>query len=159
MAASATWVGRYLDVLGLAREAPSIAALGRIAEAQARRVVFANATSVLRRRANLGLPVPPVDCEALLETWEQRRGGGVCFEVVEMLSRLLVALGYQARPLLARISFPGSHQAVLVELDGACFLLDAGNGAPFFTPIPLDRVTEVRHAGLAYRFRPDEAAN
>ncbi|MHB8575343.1 MAG: arylamine N-acetyltransferase [Dehalococcoidia bacterium] len=49
---------------------------------------------------------------------------------------------------MARNSFGG---------DGARYLVDAGNGAPFFTPIPLDRTTEVRGVGLAYRFRPDAA--
>jgi hypothetical protein len=33
-------------------------------------------------------------------------------------------------------------------------MIDVGNGAPFVEPIPLDGEFEVRHAGLAYRFRP-----
>jgi arylamine N-acetyltransferase len=154
---SSAWVERYLTLLGLEREEPGAAALARIAEAHTRRVVFANVSSLLRRRANSRAPVPPIDCEALLADWEAERGGGVCFEVVELLSRLLVALGYHARPALGRISFPGSHQAVLVEVDGGRYLVDAGNGAPFFAPIPLGDATEVRHAGLAYRFRPGES--
>ncbi len=31
--------------------------------------------------------------------------------------------------------------------------MDLGNGAPFLEPIPLEGEVEVRHAGLAYRFR------
>jgi arylamine N-acetyltransferase len=93
-----------------------------------------------------------------LESSEHHRGGGVCFEVAEMFSRLLVALGYHAYLVLAQISFPGSHQAVVVELHGRSYLADVSNGAPFFEPIPLDRVVEIRRFGLAYRFRPGEAA-
>jgi arylamine N-acetyltransferase len=43
----------------------------------------------------------------------------------------------------------------LVRLGEAQFLVDAGNGAPFLEPIPLQEAVEIRRAGLAYRFRPD----
>lgn len=101
--------------------------------------------------------MPAPDPEELLANWEAGRGGGVCFEMTDMLHRLLASLGYRAHPVLAQISFPGSHQAVLVEIDGARYLGDAGNGAPFWEPIPVDRPYEVHHAGLAFRFRPGDA--
>src|SRR5262249_21756180 len=41
--------------------------------------------------------------------------------------------------------------------DGGSFLLDVGNGSPHFDPIPLEGTMEVRHTGLAYRFRPGDA--
>jgi arylamine N-acetyltransferase len=76
-----------------------------------------------------------------------------------MYSGLLSALGYDARLILNRgVSWDGGHQAVVVELDGARYLLDVGNGSPHFDPIPLDGPVEVRHAGLAYRFRPGDSA-
>jgi arylamine N-acetyltransferase len=72
-----------------------------------------------------------------------------------MFRRLLVELDYAARPTLARISFPGSHQASIVGLDGREYLVDVANGAPFFAPIPLDAETVLRRGGLAWRFHPD----
>jgi arylamine N-acetyltransferase len=57
------------------------------------------------------------------------------------------------------MAFPGAHQAVLVELDSQRYLVDVGNGAPFFEPIPLKGEVEVRRAGLAYRFRADDRAD
>jgi N-hydroxyarylamine O-acetyltransferase len=155
--ASEAWVGRYLDLLGVDHAPPDLAALGRLTSAHLSAVPFENVTSILRRRAVGGGPVPPLDPEVLLAAWEQKRGGGLCFEVTDMLGRLLVALGYRAHPVLGFITFLGSHQAVLVELDGRRYLVDVGNGAPFFEPIPLDGPVEVRRAGLAYRFRPGEA--
>jgi arylamine N-acetyltransferase len=74
-----------------------------------------------------------------------------------MFGRLLGALGYPVLPIAGEISFPGSHQALLVGVGGARWLVDVGNGAPFFEPIPLDRPFEVRRAGLGYRFRADPA--
>jgi len=154
MDVSRDWLRRYLDLLEVERARPSAAALARLTRAQVLRVTFENVTSLLRHDAHRGEPMPPLDPEELLDGWERRRGGGVCFEVTEMLGRLLGALGYRVHPVVATISFPGSHQALVAELDGARLLVDAGNGAPFLEPIPLDRVVEVRRAGLAYRFRP-----
>ena len=152
---SPAWVGRYLALLGVDHGAPSLEALGRLTRAHICTIPFENVTAILRRRAHPAGPVPPVDPEALLESWERGCGGEVCFELAEMFSRLLVALGYRAYSVLARISFPGSHQAVLVELDGRAYLAEVANGAPFFEPIPLDRPVEIRRVGLTYRFRPD----
>ena len=156
--ASRDWVRRYLGLLGVDHPAPGPEGLGRLTRAHLAAVPFENVTSILRRRADLGRPVAPLDPEALLAAWEQKRGGGLCFEVAELFGRLLVALGYRAHVVLGTITFLGSHQAVLVELDGRRYLVDAGNGAPFFEPIPLDGPFEARRAGLAYRFRPDEGA-
>jgi len=58
--------------------------------------------------------------------------------------------------VLGYITFPGSHQALLVQMGDARFLVDVGNGAPFFEPILLREAAEIRRAGLVYRFRPDE---
>lgn len=156
---SSDWVRRYLDLLGVERpSSPSLSALTALTRAQVLRVPFENVTSLLRSRAHLGRPVPPIDAEDLLTSWEQSRGGGVCFEAAEVFGRLLKELGYSVGSAMGLIAFPGSHQALLVELGGMHYLVDAANGAPFLEPIPLDRTVEVRRAGLAYRFRPGGAA-
>jgi arylamine N-acetyltransferase len=152
----ADWVRRYLNLLGVARAEPSRAALSALTSAHVRAVAFENVTALLRRAAHPVGPVPALDFDTLLRNWEAGRGGGVCFEVAGMFGRLLENLGYNVVAILAQISFPGSHQALVVELDGDRLLVDVGNGAPFFQPIPLDRSFEVRSAGLAYRFRQDE---
>lgn len=156
--APAAWIDRYLHLLGVAHAEPDLATLGRLAGAHLAAVPFENVTSILRRRAHLGRPVPPLDPDAILAAWEEKRSGGLCFEVADTFCRLLAALGFRARVVLGLITFLGSHQAVLVEVDGRRYLIDVANGAPFFEPIPLDGPVEVRRAGLAYRFRPGDAA-
>jgi arylamine N-acetyltransferase len=94
----------------------------------------------------------------MLATWEQRTGGGVCFEVAGMVSKLLGELGYQAHVVLGQITFPASHQAVVVRLREGPYMLDLGVGAPLPDPIPLIRASEYHVAGLGYRFRPDLAS-
>ncbi len=158
MKASPDWIGRYLHLLDVDDPKPDLETLGRLVRAHLSTVPFENVTSILRRRAHLGQPVPPLDPKTLLTAWEQKRGGGLCYEEADTFGRLLVALGFRARVVLGFITFLGSHHAVLVEVDGRRYLVDVGNGAPFFEPIPLDRPFEVRRAGLAYRFRPGDAA-
>ena len=153
---SPAWIARYLRLLGVPQEPPSLPALRRLTRAHLLAVPFANTTALRRRRAHLGRPAPPPDPEALLTSWEQEQLGGVCFDVSLMVNRLLGGLGYRARQVMGKISFAGSHQCVQVALDGERFLVDVGNGAPFFEPIPAHEETEVRVGGLAYRFRPGD---
>ncbi len=156
---SADWVRRYLSLLGLEPAPPSFAFLSALTRSQVLSVPFENVTAILRRAGSQHESVPSLDLEALLSNWEQKRGGGVCFELAPMFGALLGCLGFRCTSVLGRISFPGSHQAVLVEIDGGRYLVDVSNGAPFFSPIPLNRTTEVRVAGLAFRFRPGESSD
>ena len=153
------WVDRYLTLLGEPAAEPSLPAISALIRAQFRTVTFENVTSLLRRAATPDGPVPPLDPEALLANWEAERGGGVCYEISAMFHRLIRTLGYDAELVLAQISIPDGHQALQVRLDGARYLVDVGTGSPIFRPIPLTGTTEFRHAGLNYRFRPDEPSH
>lgn len=150
------WTARYLTLLGVEREAPSLDALTRLVHAHVLAVTFENVTALLRWRAHPAGPVPAPDPLALLDAWERRRGGGVCFDITAMVLPLLTSLGYQAHLILGHISGPFGHQAIVVHLDGRRYLVDLGNGAPLFAPIPLDGVSEVHRHGLGFRFRPGD---
>ena len=152
---SPSWVDRYLRFLGLDREPPSRDALARLVRAQIQRVAFENVTAILRRATTGAGPVPPPDPEGLLEAWESGRGGGVCFDLAPTFRRLLDGLGYPVQPLLAQISFPGSHHATLVDVDDRRYLVDVGSGSPLWEPVPLGETVEVEHVGIHYRLRPD----
>jgi arylamine N-acetyltransferase len=157
---SQTWIDDYLELLGLDREPTTLAYLKRLTRAHLARVPFENITSILRRAAAGTAAVPPLDRDVELHSWRERRGGGLCFEVTDMFGTLLSSLGFQTEPVIAVISFPGSHQSLLVHIDGRRYLVDAGNGAPFFEAVPVsdgDPPFEFGHAGLSYRFRADGA--
>ena len=153
--ASAQWTDRYLQVLGIPREAPSLAHLTALIDAQFRAVPFENVTSLMRRGAIAEGPVPAVDLAHLLDNWEAKRGGGVCFETVAMFRQLLTNLGYDVRRCLAQISIPDGHQALLVTLDGNDWLVDVGTGSPVFRPIPLDQPDALTCGGVHFRFHAD----
>jgi N-hydroxyarylamine O-acetyltransferase len=149
------WTGRYLALLGLQPAAPDRAFLDAIIRAH-RAITFENVSSLVRRHAAGDGPVPQLDLDAVMDAWVARGGGGVCYEVGSMLGRLLDDLGYVVYPVLAQISFPGSHSALMVDLDGRQLLVDVGNGQPIFEAIPADEPFEIDRAGLRYRFRLDE---
>lgn len=151
---SDAWIRRYLAFLGVVGRAPSPDALAGLVRAHSLTVPFENVTALLRRRDHPVGAVPPPDPESLLAAWERRAGGGVCFEIVPMVSRLLIGLGYEAHAVLGQISLPNGHQAVVVRLHGRRYLVDLGNGAPLFEPIPLDDLPfEIHRHGLSFRFR------
>jgi arylamine N-acetyltransferase len=154
---STDWVRRYLSLLSVEAEPPSYQALARLVRAHLETVPFENVSSLIRAAAAGAGPIPPLDLDAQLVGWEERCAGGICFEVTNTFTRLLVGLGYQAAPLLAQISFPGSHSAILVQLNGERYLIDVANGAPFWQPVPLMGEFSLQHAGLSYRFRPGES--
>lgn len=151
------WTQRYLRLLNTEGEAPSLAALARLTRAHMLTVPFGNVTSLLRYRAHRTGDMPPLDLNDLLLQWEEGRGSGVCFEIAWAFSRLLTDLGYAAFPVPGAIgTVMGGHQAIIVAFGAARYLVEVGNGTPIFDPVPVDRVVEVRHVGLAYRFRPGD---
>lgn len=158
-AATAVWTRRYLALLNVPAGPPSVERLSALVRAHMLTVPFENITSILRRRDHPEGPVPQPDPELLLSNWEQRAGGGVCFEIAMMFDRLLVALGYQTYLVLGQISLPFGHQANIVELLGKRYLVDMGSGAPIWSPQLLDNgPTEVHVHGLKYRFRAGDDA-
>ena len=153
------WARRYLNLLGLAPpQTPDLEWLHTFGAAHLRAVPFSNVTAILRRLASDGESVPAVDRESQLSAWEGATGGGVCFEVADMVWALLTGLGFEAHIVLGQITFPGSHQAVVVRLREGPYMVDLGCGAPLPEPIPLIRDSEYHVAGLGYRFRPDLAS-
>lgn len=150
------WYRRYLDMLGLEPAPPSLANLNAIVRAH-REIPFESISSLMRRAATMKGPVPPLDLNVMLDTWERHAGGGVCYEFGAMLGELLDHLGYQPVPNLARISFPGSHSALIVQLPEGRHIADVGNGQPIFEAIPIDTPFEFTRGGLGYRFWLDHS--
>lgn len=155
---STEWRDRYLQLLELEPAPPSLEWLTRFGKAHLRHVPFSNHSAVLRRHGAGAGAVPALDTDAVLSAWERGAAGGVCFEVCGPVYRLLETLDYKPYTVLGQITFPASHQAVVVELDGVSYMLDLGVGAPLPDPIPLERVSEYHAAGLSYRYRPDMVA-
>jgi N-hydroxyarylamine O-acetyltransferase len=109
----------------------------------------------LQRAHRLAIPFENLDIpigrgielapERVFDKLVTRRRGGYCFEQNSLFLGLLRALGYEARPLLARVwvmaeeTPPLTHTFNLVRLDGADYVADVGFGGGF---APLLRLAE-----------------
>lgn len=118
----------YLHRIGL-DSAPSLdrEGLTQLHRAQFFSIPFENLDIQLGKTIRL-------DPEALVEKLIHRRRGGYCFELNGLLLMALKALGFKARPLLARVHLndPPSgrtHQLNAVQLGSETWLVDAGFGA------------------------------
>lgn len=111
----------------------------------------------------LRLPVK-LDIESLQTKLVHSRRGGFCFEQNGLLRQILLALGYQSRPLGARVVWnsppdytpPRTHMVQLLAIDGESYMVDVGFGGMTPTaPLRLapDLVQETPHE--PFRFAKD----
>jgi len=80
---------------------------------------------------------------ALFDKIVAGRRGGYCFEQNGLFLRILDSVGFEARPLLARVWLgaepvpPRTHTFNLVRLDGEDLVVDVGFGGSFVPPMKL----------------------
>lgn len=114
--------------------APTLATLNGIVAAHAQAIPFENLDVLLNRGINL----EPAAIERKLI---HSRRGGYCFEQNTLLLSVLEALGFQVKPISARVRVqrprdftpPRTHMFLRVELDGESWLADVGLGSSSLT--------------------------
>ena len=145
---------RYLKLLDLRREKPSITALTRIVRQHLITIPFEN-ISKLYRLKTVGLRRMP-DLARYLEGIEQFHFGGTCYANNYFLHTLLRHLGYDADLCGADMSRPDVHIVNVVRVEGREFVVDAGYGAPFLEPLPRDLAVDfvVNQGDDRYVLRP-----
>jgi N-hydroxyarylamine O-acetyltransferase len=85
-----------------------------------------------------------VDSTSVFAKLVSGKRGGYCFEHGRLFLDALEALGFVARPLLARVWLgkpdsvpPQTHTLALVSIDGQDWIADAGFGGSYAPPMPL----------------------
>lgn len=128
----------YLDRVGLdAAVSCSEQGLEALHRAQVYAVPFENFDIMLGRGVNL-------DPQALFRKLVLRRRGGYCFELNGLFLRAMLAAGFHARALLARVHQRGepggrTHQLALVTLGDRDWIADVGFGSNGLrAPLPLE---------------------
>ena len=127
---------RYLSILGVVPEAPSIDHLGRLVRAQLVRVPFENISKLYLKKTQNASYIPSL--EEHLDGIERFQFGGTCYANNPHFAQLLRYLGYDVKICGADMSKPDVHVVSIVRLDGREYLIDVGYGAPFDTPMPRD---------------------
>jgi N-hydroxyarylamine O-acetyltransferase len=126
-AAHAVRYRRLLARIGLAPPAPTAEGLTALQQAQLRAIAFENLDPLLGR-------LPDLAPDALWRKLVLDRRGGYCFELNGLFGAALAALGFVARPVLARVRMGApeggarTHLAWVVGLGGRDWLADCGFG-------------------------------
>ncbi len=114
---------------------------------------------------NLDIPLGrsiAIDSASVFAKLVTAKRGGYCFEQNRLFLDALHALGFEARPLLARVWLratdipPLTHTLNLVTIDGKDWIADAGFGGSYGPPMPLTDGAEVEAPdGARFRLATD----
>jgi N-hydroxyarylamine O-acetyltransferase len=145
----------YLARIGLpAPPPPTAAGLATLQRAHRRHIPFENLDIPLGR----GISLDPAAIAAKLIG---ARRGGYCFEHNALFGAALDALGFIARPLLARVWLDAvgvparTHTFSLVTIEGAEWTADAGFGGSDVPPMPLREGADAIVDGGTHRLHRD----
>lgn len=124
---------KYLHLLGVERSFPSYRMLCQIIKAHLIKVPFENISKLLYKKQGLNY-IP--DLSTYLDGIEKYKFGGTCYANNYFLYLLLKDLGYDIKLCGADMKNPDIHIISIVKIDNKEYLIDAGNAAPFFEPLP-----------------------
>ena len=144
-------IDAYLERIGVDSSiSNSEECLEQLHRAQAYSIPFENFDILLGRGIDLSL-------ERLFQKIILQSRGGYCFELNGLYLHLLLSLGFQAKPLLARVHTRGKpsgrhHQLSLVNIKGRDWIADVGFGANGLrAPIPFETGCVNIQDGLRFR--------
>jgi arylamine N-acetyltransferase len=150
-------ISRYLAVLGVSRQEPTLEALRELVTAHLTHVPFENISKLYNRKHHglAGLP----SLELYLDGIERCHFGGTCYANNFHFYSLLASLGYDVKLCAADMTNPDVHIVIMVTVDGREYLVDGGYGAPFLSPIPRDLRTDyvVELGRDLYVLKPQDA--
>jgi N-hydroxyarylamine O-acetyltransferase len=150
-------VARYLRLLRVERKEPSPDSLSELVAAHLTGIPFENVSKFYNRQHFQLEALPGIDL--FLDGIERYNFGGTCYSNNFHFYRLLAALGYDVKLCSADMTNPDVHMVIVVTLDGREYLVDAGYGAPFLSPLPRDlRADYVVELGRdRYVLKPQDA--
>ncbi|MBO9671700.1 MAG: arylamine N-acetyltransferase [Sphingobium sp.] len=145
----------YLARIGLDALPPvTPEGLGALLAAHRRNIAFENLDIPFGRAIR-------IDGDSVFDKLVTRRRGGYCFEQNRLLADMMVEIGFELRPLLARVRLGPphlvpvrSHVTLLVMLDGAPWIAEGGFGGSDLPALPLvDGAMGTSPDGALHRLR------
>jgi len=148
----------YLRRIGLSDCAPTLEGLRVLQSHHMAAIPFENVLPFLGQ-------IPDVRPEGVWQKLVERGLGGYCFEQNTLFGEALAAIGFSARPVLARVRkgppdwWNRSHLAFVVTIGGEERLADCGFGGPApAEPVSLETAEPQTVRGQNYRIRFDKEA-
>jgi len=147
---------RYLLVLGIEPEEPSLDHLRRLVRAQLTRIPFENISKLFLKKMQNASNIPTL--EAHLDGIERFNFGGTCYANNPYFAELLRHCGYDVDICGADMTRPDVHVVSIVRLEGREYLVDVGYGAPFYEPMrrDLDREQDIVLGENRYVLHPQD---
>jgi len=130
-----TLFDRYLNILGISRQEPSITALCEVVGAHLTKIPFENISKLLYKKQGLNY-IPALS--VYLDGIDNFNFGGTCYSNNYYLYLLLKYLGYDVNLCGADMKNPDVHIVSMVKLGERDFIVDVGYAAPFSKPLPGD---------------------
>jgi N-hydroxyarylamine O-acetyltransferase len=129
-ALSSDLLAQVLSELGLsAAPSPNLAGLKTLYAAWCRHVPFDNVQKLIAIQQQTPDALPGDSAPNFFHSWLKYRTGGTCWAGNGALCSLLVTLGFAAQrgvgTMLVAPDLPPNHGTVIVELDGARYVVDA----------------------------------
>ncbi|WP_114765025.1 arylamine N-acetyltransferase family protein [Vibrio rhodolitus] len=120
-------IQHYLSHLAIPPDLDGLARVNYMVKKHLSLFAFSSTNVVLERDL-------PLDIDAIVERLVERKQGGYCFEHNKLMQFALEHLGYQVRPILARVLLNGneynrrSHRFTLLTWQGKNYIVDVGFG-------------------------------
>jgi N-hydroxyarylamine O-acetyltransferase len=133
-------VTRYLRVLGVSPKPPSMQGLSELVAAHVTRVPFESISKLYYKNRQGFADMPNI--QMFLDGIEQYHFGGTCYSNNFYLYSLLASLGYETKLCGADMSHPDVHIVSIVRVERREYIVDAGYGAPFLSPLPRDLTSD-----------------
>lgn len=126
---------KYLDILELEKEKPSLLALTNIVSSHLTKIPFENISKIYYFK-NYSLKSIP-SFELYIDGIVVNNFGGTCYSNNFYLNKLLKHLGYNVKLCGADMNDPDVHLVNIVNIECKDYLVDVGYAAPFIKPLPL----------------------
>ena len=127
-------VDEILETLDLSRAEPGAGFLEALFARFNAKVLFENASKILRHADVPDLADKPRTPEVFWKDHLELGAGGTCFARVAAFDALLKALGFRTRRALGRVRNPNDHAALFVQTPGGETIADVGFPLPALLP-------------------------
>ncbi|MGE8207282.1 arylamine N-acetyltransferase [Heyndrickxia sp. NPDC080065] len=124
-------ITKYLDILNLPLEKPSLNYLERICNAQLNTFPFENISKLLycENHNNNYFEIPSF--ELFTKNFKEYNFGGTCYTLNSNLLILLRGIGFDCY----HVMLEEKHMGIIVKINKERFYVDCGAAAPFFKPV------------------------
>jgi len=144
-------VNRILDFLEITQQAPSLDGVDALLSAYTQKIAWESMSRITRKAQVPHFAQAHLLPEAFWQSAMSNGTGGTCYESNYAFLSLLKALGYEGYLTINNMhEYIGCHSALMVMIDAAWYLVDAG--MPFHVAIPFNPTQKTERYGQFHSY-------